>query len=228
MPNDTMIGYTRTTIRAVADAVIPRTPELEESLGAEHVPGAVDVDLESYLADAYDNFHEIHAGRLTAVFRRFGLRNYPYTLVTAILLDFAALELLLRRRNEETLRRREAIGFGGPFSALSRRDRLRAIALLEHDGIVPYLDERFGDRTTLFGSIRFLATSLNIFPVFGYYSEWSGYDPEREGSGDESDSESHPTTEDVQGWRQTGYPGPVEGHAALRGYEVEEFRENEY
>jgi len=48
-----------------------------------------------------------------------------------------------------------------------------------------------------------------------HYSEWQGYD-----EFDQPPSERvHPNDPAaVQSWRQTGYPGFVDGYVALRGY----------
>jgi hypothetical protein len=50
---------------------------------------------------------------------------------------------------------------------------------------------------------------LNVVTQFAYYSGLTEGD-------------------DPLAWRQTGYPGPVDGNAAHRGYEVEAFEEDDY
>jgi|GEM_PF-1330793 len=51
--------HTRDTYRAIVDAIVPRTPELEEELGGEHVPGGLDVELEKFLIWDFNHFQEI-------------------------------------------------------------------------------------------------------------------------------------------------------------------------
>ena len=51
--------HTRDTYRAIVDAIVPRTPELEDELGPEHVPGGLDVELEKFLIWDFNHFQEI-------------------------------------------------------------------------------------------------------------------------------------------------------------------------
>lgn len=51
--------HTRDTYRAIVDAIVPRTPELGEELGEEHVPGGLDVELEKFLIWDFNHFQEI-------------------------------------------------------------------------------------------------------------------------------------------------------------------------
>lgn len=57
--------HTADTYRAIVDAVLPRTPELEAELGAEHVPGGLDVELEKFLIWDFNHFQEIRAEMVT-------------------------------------------------------------------------------------------------------------------------------------------------------------------
>lgn len=200
-----MCGYTRRRFRAVVEALVPRTPELESSHGQAYVPGGRDVALEEYVMEAFDNYQEHHLGRPSTLLRLLGVRNYPYAVVVAALLDVVAVELLVRRRNHEAVDRSPSPRVG-PFERLSPTDRLRAIELLE-EGILGTLADRFGDRIPHLGMVRFLAMGLNTFPLLGYYSEWSVDDGM------------------VQGWEQTGYPGAAAGYTAHCGYEIERFEE---
>jgi hypothetical protein len=51
--------HTRDTYRAIVDAIIPRTPELGDELGPEHVPGGLDVELEKFIIYDFNHFQEI-------------------------------------------------------------------------------------------------------------------------------------------------------------------------
>jgi hypothetical protein len=197
-----MTGYTHTNVGALVEAAIPRTPELAASHGEEHVPGGRDVDLTEYVVESFDSYQEHHLGPLSTLLRSVGVRNYPYAVLVAVLLDVVALELLLRRGNEQPVEWRS---LAGPFARLAARDRLRALDLLEN-GALDSLAGLADDSLPVLGTVRFLALGVNAFPLLGYYSEWPGEEPG-----------SNP------GWRQAGYPGPAEGYSEHMGYEVEQF-----
>jgi hypothetical protein len=57
--------HTLDTYRSIVDAIVPRTPELEEELGEEHVPGGLDIELEKFLIWDFNHFQEIRAEMLT-------------------------------------------------------------------------------------------------------------------------------------------------------------------
>jgi hypothetical protein len=197
-------GYTRQNIRHLVDAVIPRTPELAASHGPEHVPGGLDVGVDDYVIESFNSYQEHHLGVLSTVLRALGVRNYPYAALVALLLDVVAVELLVRGDNEESV---PVASTASPFARLSRRDRLRALELLE-TGALDTLASKTDDRLPVLGTVRFLALGVNTFPLLGYYSEWPGETPE-----------TNP------GWQQTDYPGPREGYSEHMGYEIDEFDE---
>lgn len=58
--------HTRDTWRAIVDAIVPTTPELEDELGPEHVPGGLDVELEKFLVWDFNHFQEVRAETLAA------------------------------------------------------------------------------------------------------------------------------------------------------------------
>jgi hypothetical protein len=57
--------HTVDTYRAIVDAILPRTPQLEDELGAEHVPGGLSVELEKFLIWDFNHFHEIRSETVT-------------------------------------------------------------------------------------------------------------------------------------------------------------------
>jgi hypothetical protein len=57
--------HTRDTYRAIVDAIVPRTPELGDELGEEHVPGGLDIELEKFLIWDFNHFQEIRLETLT-------------------------------------------------------------------------------------------------------------------------------------------------------------------
>lgn len=203
-----MLNPARPTLSAAVEAMLPATPDLAADRGPEHGPGGLAVDLEVALDEALSGV-QAAPGPLRRV-----TDTVPYALLVALLLEVAALELALRRGGQDGLARRDGIPTRGPFTWLSRRDRLRAMRLLEDDGLLPWLDRQIGRWVPYLGTVAFLVQGLHTLAAMAYYSEWC--------------ADGEPSPETVQGWRQTDYPGPADGHAALRGYEVEAFAEDEY
>lgn len=195
------MSHTHGTFTALVDAIVPETPELADR-GEEHVPGGLAVGLEEAVIERVNSFLETHG--MAEVLGD----AVPLAPAVATLLDIAAIELLVRRRSEDGLNAPEEDFSRGIFSRLSREDRLRALRLLEDEGAVARLADRY-DSAAL-GAVQFLASSLPILVEFVYYSEITG----EEGAS--------------RGWQQTDYPGPAEGYAVGMGYEIEEFEENEY
>lgn len=195
------LGYRAAALGAFAAAVVPETPGLARERGAVHRPGGLAAGLDAELRESLDSLQEVHGGPLA----RLGFDAYPYSLLVALLLDVAALELLVRGRASDGLaRRRGTFPTRGPFSMLSGRDRLRALRLLEDDGLLPWLDDRLDAPHT--GVVQHLAGGVNTLALLAYYSERLG----------------------EQGYEQAGYPGPAEGYRDFRGYEVESFEEDDY
>lgn len=91
------MSHTRGTFAALVDAVIPETPALEDR-GEEHVPGRLAVGLDETLVEALNNQQSADESPLAWA----GYDTVPYSPIVATLLDFAALELLVRRDNEES------------------------------------------------------------------------------------------------------------------------------
>lgn len=226
---------TRATYRAIVDAAIPETPEVAEELGEEHGPGGLQVGLDAYLIefvnvlfslwDAPNPTAEVAADltleapeeaptdaevSLSPSLRLAQRRELNLRLAELVgkVCDVAAVELIARGENESSPDPTRFEG-GGPFASLERRDRLRALAML---------DEKEFDTADLPGPVLEVTAGLIpqlvvAFTQVVYYSEWEGYEDlsappsEREFSG-----------EDVQSWEQTDFPGVIDGAAAFRGY----------
>ncbi len=62
LPSD---PHTADTYRSIVDAIVPRTPQLEEELGPEHVPGGLDVELEKFLIWDFNHFQEVRSEMIT-------------------------------------------------------------------------------------------------------------------------------------------------------------------
>jgi hypothetical protein len=211
--------HTTVTYRAVVDAVVPETPELGDELGPEHVPGGLAIGLEEFLVTYIDDGFQLGLPYVGPQ------GNVPLAEPVAHVLDTAALKLLDRDGTvsepdvERALSllepgegsRRAVERAAGPFSKLTREDRLRAVGILDEVEfeVTPFPDELFEFDAGLVGQL------VVGFAEMIYYSEWQGYDdflrPPSE--------RTHPNDPSaVQGWRQTGYPGTAPGYAALRGY----------
>ena len=203
----------------VADAVLRETQALADEIGPEHVLGGVEVDLDDFVVTYIDDGFQLglpHVGPHG---------NIPLADPVAHALDLAALALLDRGGNEsepDGERPVRLLGPGdadpervraaaGPFSKLSREDRLRAIGLLDEFELK--LSPAGGD---LFEFDAGLVGQLVVgFTEMIYYSEWQGYDDFTRAPSERV----HPNEPSaVQSWRQTGFPGFANGYAALRGY----------
>ncbi|WP_276257721.1 hypothetical protein [Haloglomus litoreum] len=194
------MSYTRGTIAALVDAVVPATPEAGDDVGAA---GALDIDLDETVETAFNELQEAPEGPI----RSLGYETMPFAPLLALLLDFGALELILAREREEPLQSPGERFAGGPFSRLAPEDRMRAIRLLEADGLFPALDERYD---APIGIVAYLMQGALFITTMAAYSDW----------GDDA--------EEPQGWQQANYPGPADGYAVHMGYEVDEFEENDY
>jgi len=211
--------HTMVTFRAVADAVLPETPGLGAELGAEHVPGGVAIDLDEFVVTYVNDGFQLGLPYVGP------LGNVPLADPIAQVLDAAALRLIDRgeHASEPSDDRpvslldpgeaspREIRSAAGAFSKLSRRDRLRAIGLLDEFEftVSPVGDDLFEFDAGLVGQLVIGFTEMI------YYSEWQGYD-EFTCPPSERVHPNDPAA--VQSWRQTGFPGFANGYAALRGY----------
>lgn len=201
--------HTGATYRAVVDVVIPRTPELCDELGPEHGTGGLDADIDELLPRFIDEFVAPEAGvpgidlGEASVPGTTTEETVPLSEAVAGALEAAAQTLVASGENRDEPEPGRFGPAGGVFASLSRRDRRAAMSQLEA------------------GDGAFVVALVTAFPAILYYSEAPGYDdplgPPSELELDESE---------VPGWEQTGYPGPADGYAALRGYEVQQFRED--
>jgi len=211
--------HTVVTFRAIVDAVIPETPELDPERGPDHVPGGLAIGLEDFVVTYVDDGFQLGLPYV-------GPRgNIPLADPIAQVLDAAALTLLDRGENTAELdddrplslldpdeaSPRQVRTAAGAFSKLSRRDRLRAIGILDdlELEISQFENELFEFDGGLVGQL------VVGFTEMIYYSEWQGYDEFTQPPSERV----HPNDAlAVQSWRQTGYPGFRNGYAALRGY----------
>ena len=211
--------HTAVTFRAVVDAVVPETRELEADLGSEHVPGGLAVGLDEFVITYVDDGFQLGLPYLGPA------GNIPMADAVAHVLDVTANKLVDRGENAAEPGRDRAGALydpgsvasaraeraAGTFATLSREDRLRTIGLLDE---IEFSGELFEDE--LFEFDAGLVGQLVVgFTEMIYYSEWDGYDEFVQPPSERV----HPNDSSaVQSWRQTGYPGFSPGYAALRGY----------
>lgn len=201
--------HTGATYRAVIDVVVPETPGLADELGEEHRTGGIEAGVDDLLPRFIDEFVAPEAGvggidldgaRTPGVTTE---ETVPLSEAVAGALEAAAQALLAQGGNEDDPEPGRFGPAGGAFAALSRRDRRAAMSQLEE------------------GDGAFVVALVTAFPAILYYSEAPGY-PDALGPPSELDLDE----DELPGWRQTGYPGPADGYAALRGYEVQRFSED--
>lgn len=153
-------------------------------------------------------------------------KNYPYAPVFALVFDLVALEFVARGQNEDDVAAEPAFPAGGVFARLSRDDRLRCLEWIIDGGVVDTLDEELGDLIGTPGTLKYVVTALHAATTLGYYSEWSGYGATK--TDDPSQRTLATPVHEVQSRRQTDYPGLEPGYDDHRGFELNEFRENDY
>ncbi|WP_066414035.1 hypothetical protein [Halorubrum aethiopicum] len=211
--------HTRVTFRAIADAVVPETPALAEEIGPEHVAGGLAIDLDEFAITYVDDGFQFGLPHLGPQ------GNIPIADPIAHVLDAAALTLVERGDNEAEPSLDRALSLlgpddpsaaktedaVGPFAKLSRRDRLRAIAILDEFEV----EFTPTDHDLLELDAGLVGQLVVGFMEMIYYSEWQGYD---EFTQPPSRREHPNDPAAVQSWRQTGFPGFANGYAALRGY----------
>jgi hypothetical protein len=196
--------YIRSTFQALVYAIFPPYFRYKDLLRTVQVAGAQELHVYEYIIWILD--HSIPL----LVKEQLNLVNGSMSKSTAELLDAGAAQLI---KKGQILYPLNVTVFpnGGPFSALSPIDRLRAITLIERLDInlenlsIPYKNNP--------GLVRNMMDVLNELPLFGYYSEWTAYGTTRLFSPEFRRVENFPL-----GWFQTGYPGPSFGYRDFRGF----------
>lgn len=195
------------TFRALAEAIVPNTPELAV-FGEEQVAGAADLGVQDYLIWELDH--------TLALFFGMSLTNFPLSAPTAGMLNSGAVQLVASGRAQQAPN--YSLWETSPYSALAPPDRIRVLGMLEVLLVdlgslpPPYRDDG--------GFVKFIVDYLNRATMFGHYSEWPAYGTTRLAAPTERRLESFPV-----GWRQTGYPGVSLGYRALLGFQLTIVRE---
>lgn len=200
LDNNDVISYSRATFWALADAVIPYTPELAARMGPNQLFGAAVSGIEDYIIFELDHLLSTHMGA-----------SLPISLPTAVLLDIAAAQLVALDKTAHGSGTSPVFLRKGLFAALSPQQRLEAISLLK------MLEIDLGSLPAPYtNNARFVVHMADILirlSMFGYYSEWSGYGTTRLRSPEYHILEFFPLS-----WIQVRYPGPSYGYRDLRGF----------
>lgn len=196
--------YIRSTFQALVDAIIPPHFRYKDFLGTVHVAGALELHVYEYVIWIVE--HSI----ALPVKEQLYLVNGTMSKSTAELLDAGAAQLIQMGQILYPLNV-TVFPCGGPFSALSPLDRLRAITLIERLDInLENLSIPYKNNPVL---VRNMMDVLNELPMFGHYSEWTAYGTTRLFSPEYRIVEYFPF-----GWCQTQYPGPSFGYRDFRGF----------
>ncbi|PLS03689.1 hypothetical protein [Neobacillus cucumis] len=198
--------FTKTVFEAFVEALIPTTLPFAQKLCHAQYVGASDLLIHEYIIWTLD--HSISLIKNT---------NYSLSRQTAELLELAAHQLVLNSRNTQT-HTFYKIPNNILFSALTPKDRLRSVTLLEQLTINPAsLPYPFNQNPRF---VLPVIDVINRLAMFGFYSEWSGYGTTRLNPPNNRHVESFPVS-----WIQVKYPGPSKGYHAWRGYLVDRFIE---
>lgn len=196
--------YIRSTFQALVDAIIPPHLKYKDFLRTVQVAGGLELHVYEYVIWILE--HSI----ALPVKEQLHLVNGSMSKSTAELLDVGAAQLIQTGQICYPLNV-TVISCGGPFSALSPLDRLRAITLIERLDInLENLSIPYKNNPVL---VRDMMDVLNELTLFGHYSEWSAYGRTRLFSPEYRRVEHFPL-----GWCQTGYPGPSFGYRDFRGF----------
>jgi hypothetical protein len=200
--------HTLATFQALVDSIIPHTPNPSATFGDVQVLGALNLSVYEYIIWDLDYSLPI------PIEQQMNLINKTLSKSTAQLLDAAATQLIKTGKAKCPLNVWAFPG-GGPFAALSRNDRLRAITLLEQlEMDLSSLDVPYQNNP---GLIRNLIDAIHQLTLFGFYSEWPAYGTTKLFLPDYRQIEYFPI-----GWFQSNYPGPAFGYRDFRGFLVTE------
>jgi hypothetical protein len=151
--------HTTETFRAVADGIVPETPELAEEIGDEHRPGGLEVELEKFLLYSFNSFVPAYVEPGGPVNTGLNLRFAEQFAAT---LDAGAILLVATGQNEDALDL-QRFPLGGPFAKLSRKDRFRAIDLLEQQDLTIESESLLGGD----GVVGSLTGTLGVDDILG-------------------------------------------------------------
>jgi hypothetical protein len=211
-------SYTERTLEAFIECLIPETPELVDDLGTELQPGGNDSGLSELIRQSFNTLQSI---QLSDTVHHEIPEPKQLAPLIAVILDYGALEYILRGKADEPPIPETP---GGPFVCLDPNERLQVIDYLATNSYLKRVNEWLDNIIPYTGLLDFMIDGLVTMVVMNYYGEWTGYDESENPLLPNPDSFSG----DVQGWNQSKFPGQSPGYAVLKGYEVEEFEENDW
>lgn len=187
--NETNI-YVDNAFKALADMIIPRSPELAQIYGRIQYYGALDLHTDEYMVMSLNSL------------------TVPLALPTAEILDEQSRKFI--NRVEQNM------DFSNPdinsFSMVSFLERQQILGSIYENKEVDYLNENsLSEDEYIFSNI----SSLNRMAMMGYYSEWSGYGLTRLMPPSMRKLEYYPLS-----WRQVEYPGPSFGYRLSRSFNL--------
>jgi hypothetical protein len=195
-------SHTKATFQSLVDAIIPNTPMLGVKKGREQAAGGMKLQVYTYIIWQLDHFIAVQMGK--------SLVRLPLSHVTAYMLDVMAAQLISTGKVKELPSFTGFLG-GGIFSTLLPKDRIRTLEFFDEINLnlgtlpPPYQNNP--------GLIKQVVAAIISMAMFGYYSEWPGYETTRLFPPDDRRLESFPPD-----WVQAGYPGPAYGYRDFRGF----------
>lgn len=176
------------TFKAFVDAIIPRTPILAQIYGEIMFYGALDQEIDEYLVMNLD----------------FESKEDPIVSLTTEILNQAAKRYMVEEGTEKIyqyyrINQKKRIRESVAFDKLPRRDRFRALSLLEQRDDYLSTEVLFQQYPRLISSMSLLVP----LTMLGYYSEWYGYGNTRLLNPNQRVFEFAPIS-----WQQVSYPGP--------------------
>jgi len=211
-------AYTERTFEALVTSLVPETPQLARQLGEEHEPGASGLGLNELMARAFDSIQATEFSWGVAESSDEVPDKQKLSPLAALILDYGAIEYVLSGRGNPV----PNPALGGPFCWISTEQRLDVLDYLSNESTVIRLSEALNDVIPHLGLVEFMLDGLVTMVLINYYGEWTGYE-DQEALTPAPDSFSG----EVQSWQQTKFPGQQPGYSVFRGYECEEFKEND-
>lgn len=205
---------TQATFQALVDAVLPAGASPACAAPAEQAVATGSPCIDQYIIWELEHSVPIREKRQLA------LIHSSLAKATAALLDAGAMQLIETGQAECMAAGVSSFLDGGPFAALTRVDRLRAMTLLEQLNLdLQELPLPFRNNPAY---IRNVVSALNQLTLFGYYSEWSAYGTTRLYPPDDRRLACFPCS-----WREVGYPGPAYGYRELPGFSLADWHRKE-
>lgn len=142
------------------------------------------------------------------------IQSYPYASLLSLVWDIIAADAIANPDTGIGLTatpQQTDGGGGGTFTKLSGKDGLRALWRIIDTDLLTELAPLLSVFVARPGVLRYVLMMLNALSGFGYYSEWAGYGASK--TAPPTERELTTPAGEIQGHKQTGYPGPAPGYA---------------